>query len=192
MWVIGPIVISERQLLGSHPQPDKGATEPSSGGGQRLIASRRNHGGCGSTDQVGPHDDGIVNERRFPCSAIRGSAIQHPMCRSWRELEIFSPSALSSCSAVNSFHNCIWASGEICCEGIQFSEICCSDLWPTSLSCPGILPLKVPYESAKARWHEFWPSASTLNKLWNLRTILSSAPSTREKSEQDSSRNSPS
>src|SRR5437868_12963205 len=69
MWVVGSIVISERQLPRPCAQPDEGMTEPLSGGSQRLVAGRRSESG-GGTDQVRQHE-AILTECRGYYPAIK-------------------------------------------------------------------------------------------------------------------------
>src|SRR3989442_1417447 len=81
--------------------------------------------------------------------------------RMWAGTELLPRVALLNCQiAVNSFRNCVQASGKICCKRfLIFSEACSYKPWPIFLNCPGILQWKVPYASAKARWRESWRSA---------------------------------
>src|SRR5438552_5459350 len=69
MWVVGSIVISERQLPRPCAQPDEGMTEPLSGGSQRLVTGRRSESGRSSTDQVRQHE-AILTECRCYYPAI--------------------------------------------------------------------------------------------------------------------------
>src|SRR5258705_8167381 len=67
MGVVGPVIVSKRQLLGLAAWPGEGTAKPLAGRRQRLVARGGSGGSSGGGDDVGVHAD-----RDCKCIAVSG------------------------------------------------------------------------------------------------------------------------
>src|SRR5438876_4708836 len=151
MRVIGAIVIRERQLLRSAPQPSERPSIPLPGWSHRLVS--RSCDCCSGGKSEAQHGDILIGSLQLP---IDSRTIDYR--NSGLTFSSIAPSGKPSYAAKR-------ASAP-------------SSPWPIFLSCPVTLQWKAPYESAKARWRGFSPSASMPSASWSQTKIRFYAPST--------------